>query len=351
MIRLCFQSTLTPSLVATLFAAQRLCSSGPASQMPSPNSVALPVSAHVHYAVLPLVQRDVEMYEKWAAETGACSLHDLTQGAKQAYTALGVTLDQLVRASKPDLAKQLAPFPRARLLSYWFPAKARIFNAVASMTRKAIFGTSVSNPMLDTLPLDSEFKSRLAVTLKAGGKGRRNVFQIAHPNDYVVDAQLLCFDKFFDVPSMEPCRPFRALPIAILLLTDLYVGAFIPSTAKASVTVQVLVVTPPRRFNAGFDWFYDRITECETENERIAIANVMALLCPSQFATRVLDSFDRFEFAAPLVPSAMGVPPATKDKILVKKKIMRLYLSKDNEWTIADVVNLEDKYDFEVRQQ
>lgn len=300
--------------------------------MPLPNHAAPPVlSAHVRNTSG--VQRHAESYEKWATATGACSGDDFIEGVKQAYKGLGVTVDRLVRASKPKFANQLAPFPR-------------IFRAVASMTRNAIFGTLVSSPILDTLPLDSEFKSRLVVAVKAEGKGRLNVFQIAHPNDYIVDAQFFWFEGFI---PMESCRSFNPLRIAITFFRN-FCTLCIPRSAKAFVMVQLLVVTPPQRFHGYFDLFYDRITQHETENERIALANVMASKSPFNAIVNAFDRIHRYEFDGPLAAYEIGLPPDTKDKILAKKKIMRLYLSKDDEWTIADMVNLEEVYDVEVRQ-
>ncbi|CUG86566.1 Hypothetical protein, putative, partial [Bodo saltans] len=116
MMRAPLQYTRSHFLAATLLTAQRFCSDRPASQMPSHN----PVGAHASRTSPRIAEPHIERYEKWATATGACSLDDLAGGATQAYRSLGVVLGELVCATKLEQAQR-------------FPAKARIFNAVASM--------------------------------------------------------------------------------------------------------------------------------------------------------------------------------------------------------------------------
>ncbi|CUG86567.1 Hypothetical protein, putative, partial [Bodo saltans] len=146
------------------------------------------------------------------------------------------------------------------------------------------------------------------------------MIQIAHPNDYVVDAKLIGFEEQF--PPIESCRSFKPLRIAINFCRDLRAAcSFIPRSAKASVKVQLLVVTPPQRFHGYFDLFYDRkMTEHESENLRVVLANVMASWFPFNAMVNAFDRVSRYEFDGPLAASEIGLPESTKDKALVKKK-------------------------------
>ncbi|CUF00711.1 Hypothetical protein, putative [Bodo saltans] len=129
---------------------------------------------------------------------------------------------------------------------------------------------------------------------------------------------------------------------------------FIPRSAKAYVLITLSVVAPPRRFHAPFDWFYQRIRGHENDNERVALANVFA----ASTAFGMMKVFDHIvrlatghpaEFVATRTAnSMMRLPSDMTNKMMIKRKYVGLYLSKDGEWTISEVTNSAEEYDFEV---
>jgi hypothetical protein len=162
-------------------------------------------------------------------------------------------------------------------------------------------------------------------------------------------------------PIVEISKKAPGAPAVVPDIVDLRVTisttvppTFIPRSAKAYVLMTLFVVAPPRRFHAPFEWFYQRIRGHESDNERVALANVFA----ASTAFGLMKVFDHIvrlatghpaEFVATrTATSMMRLPADMTNKMLVKRKYIGMYLSKDGEWTISELTNSGEEYDYEV---
>lgn len=250
----------------------------------------------------------------------------------------------------------------------------------------------------DALPLGENLKYHVALSLKAGSAGTFNPYSFAHPADYVLDAKLQSFETFHATtvvvkkakPTEEQPRAnsegdaikttssdvittahpeisaspgvddfSSPAPLADVVDQRVTISTTVPPTkiprsAKAYVLMTLFVVAPPRRFHAAYEWFYQRIRAHENENERVALANVFAASTAIGFM-KFFDHLVRMvtghpaEFVATrTATSMMRLPSDMSRTMMVKRKYVGMYLSKDGEWTLSEVTNSGEIYDYEV---
>mmetsp|Transcript_13587 Transcript_13587/g.15567 ORF Transcript_13587/g.15567 Transcript_13587/m.15567 type:complete len:421 (+) Transcript_13587:39-1301(+) len=128
----------------------------------------------------------------------------------------------------------------------------------------------------------------------------------------------------------------------------------IPRSAQAYVVVSLLVVTPPRRFYSAFDWFYDRIEGHDSENERHTFATIFS----ASTAVGVLKVFDHIVKLVTGSPAAFQISKSLHNLLRLpkelhecppaKRKFLGMYLSRQGEWTVAEMSNSSDVFDFVV---
>ncbi|KEG08480.1 hypothetical protein DQ04_07091020 [Trypanosoma grayi] len=115
----------------------------------------------------------------------------------------------------------------------------------------------------------------------------------------------------------------------------------IPADAVACVVASVDVVAPPQRYAPSFDWFYQRITGCDNEYERIAAAqifgmtNVRTFVAPFDFLARMLTG-RHIELAFPEgVKEMLRIPKNIDECPPATRKVMCFYMDADRRWVLS----------------
>ncbi len=255
-------------------------------------------------------------FDEWCKTEGLHEMNaaDFIRGAAQAYRTVGAILGSKLPHSA------ISGRPRFEQL-----ARALMYDSSSPLAKNG------------PLPFTRSFCEVMDSSIANHGKSV-NVFSFSAPKDLVVSASLSKFvvSDYVGQISEE-------------VGTEGGEKAGIGPTQRVTVTALMYVVVPPQRFHSSYDFFHQRMSGTECENERVAVARLFAASGVGWFA-RLFDGVVRamsgtnaeFLYTKSL-GSMLGIPE-TIDQCppCIKKNLTFLLSSDRKKWLLASIENLED---------
>lgn len=346
----------------------------------------------------------MKCFDHWSSDMNGCTAEEFLQGAKQSYRSLGVLLETLREAASHNgptgrpVAREVALAKLQGLLLKNYSVKEDIVGeAVISSEKGSAKGTdafhkTVSKALKQVLPLSQGLSEHLSEMWDKQRTLDFNIFDIAAPDDYVIDADMKLFNPFL-VKSSDDLLEYAAWkkngeecpkPVSVDATTG---GACSSPPLKCSFSsgkldpekvgeretwsigclqrvlkpapklmpiafVSLDVVMPPQRYCEAFDWFYQRTCGYSSEYERVEAARLYT--SPSFFlgifrqCLFLVDFVKRMFVGRPLqldctrlVQKLHGNSVDIRRSPPAVRKLLCFYMEGDGRWTLFDVFILE----------